>query len=130
MINESINDNGKNINSIICEIMKNVDYDKNGLIEFEEFLKATIDKKQLTSESNLLMAFSIFFLGDNGGSNLKTKSIKEKRITYKEIHRTIFGETSTKINLTKDILEELGKSLNDEIGFEEFKSIIVKDEKY
>lgn len=125
-IDEISIDNGKDINSIISDIMKNVDYDKNGLIEFEEFLKATIDKQQLTSDSNLVLAFSIFFLGDNGNSNLKTKSIKEKKITYKEIHRTIFGESSTKTNLTKDILEELGKSLNDEIGFEEFKSIIVK----
>ena len=41
-------------------IMKNVDVDRNGYIEYSEFLLASINKKELLSKENLKKAFQLF----------------------------------------------------------------------
>jgi calcium-dependent protein kinase len=41
-------------------IMKNCDTDKNGHIDYSEFISATIDKRKLLSKERLKHAFSIF----------------------------------------------------------------------
>ena len=40
--------------------MRNCDTDKNGHIDYSEFISATIDKKKLLSKERLKHAFSIF----------------------------------------------------------------------
>ena len=40
-------------------IFRSIDHDNNGYIEYEEFLRATIDKDLLLSEPNLQMAFDL-----------------------------------------------------------------------
>ena len=47
-------------------IMKNCDTDKNGHIDYSEFISATIDKRKLLSKERLKHAFSIFDRDDNG----------------------------------------------------------------
>ena len=44
----------------VNRIMKHVDTDSNGYIDYTEFLKATIDRQRLLSKSNLQLAFSTF----------------------------------------------------------------------
>lgn len=44
----------------VARIMKNVDSDKNGSIDYSEFISATIDKRKLLSKERLKAAFSIF----------------------------------------------------------------------
>jgi calcium-dependent protein kinase len=41
-------------------IMKTVDMDKNGCIDYSEFISATIDKRKLLSKERLRAAFSLF----------------------------------------------------------------------
>ncbi len=48
------------------KIMKNVDIDKNGHIDYSEFISATIDKRKLFSKDRLKAAFAIFDKDDNG----------------------------------------------------------------
>ena len=40
--------------------MQNVDIDKNGCIDYSEFIAATIDKRKLLSKERLKAAFAIF----------------------------------------------------------------------
>jgi calcium-dependent protein kinase len=46
--------------------MKNVDIDRNGWIDYSEFISATIDKRKLLSKERLKAAFSIFDRDENG----------------------------------------------------------------
>lgn len=48
------------------KIMQNVDTDKNGWIDYSEFISATIDKRKLLSKERLKTAFAIFDRDDNG----------------------------------------------------------------
>lgn len=41
-------------------IMKSVDIDKNGCIDYSEFISATIDKRKLLSKERLKQAFALF----------------------------------------------------------------------
>lgn len=50
----------------VDRIMKNVDIDRNGHIDYSEFIAATIDKRKLLSKERLKAAFSIFDRDDNG----------------------------------------------------------------
>jgi len=47
-------------------IMANVDIDKNGCIDYSEFIAATVDKRKLLSKERLKAAFAIFDRDDNG----------------------------------------------------------------
>lgn len=64
------------------EIFKEVDLDKNGTIEFSEWVVASIDKRQLLTDEKLKIAFSIFDK-DGGGS-----------ISPEEVKATLVGKNS------------------------------------
>ena len=59
----------------IDEIIKIIDKDNSGTVEFQEFIRATVDLNQLLSEKNLKMAFNNFDK-DNSGE-LTELEIKE-----------------------------------------------------
>eukprot|EP00358_Blepharisma_japonicum_P005993 CAMPEP_0202943696 /NCGR_PEP_ID=MMETSP1395-20130829/4224_1 /ASSEMBLY_ACC=CAM_ASM_000871 /TAXON_ID=5961 /ORGANISM="Blepharisma japonicum, Strain Stock R1072" /LENGTH=96 /DNA_ID=CAMNT_0049641497 /DNA_START=351 /DNA_END=638 /DNA_ORIENTATION=+ len=48
------------------QIMKEVDTDANGFIDYTEFLKATIDMRKILSTENLKAAFKLFDRDGNG----------------------------------------------------------------
>ena len=50
----------------VDRILANVDLDKNGHIDYSEFISATIDKRKLLSKERLKAAFGIFDRDDNG----------------------------------------------------------------
>jgi len=47
-------------------IMKTVDFDDNGSIEFTEWCTATMDKRKMLSKDRLRAAFNIFDTNQNG----------------------------------------------------------------
>jgi calcium-dependent protein kinase len=53
------------------QLFNNIDADKNGMIEFEEFLIASINKKKLLNEDNLKKAFEKFDFDGNGKIDIK-----------------------------------------------------------
>jgi len=50
----------------VNRIMKNVDADQNGHIDYSEFVMATLNKKNLISADRLETAFKIFDKDNNG----------------------------------------------------------------
>ena len=55
-------------------IMKNVDFDENGYIEFSEFVTAGMDKRKMLSQDRLKAAFKIFDI--NGDGSISMQEVK------------------------------------------------------
>ena len=77
-----------------------IDVDKNGFIEYEEFLRAGLDKGKILTEYNLDTAFKLFDI-----NNKEKMSEKEK-------------------NVWQILMEEAGININEGIKKEDFKRII------
>ena len=98
----------------IDNIFKSIDHDNNGYIEYEEFLRATVDRNLLLSESNLRHAYDIFDLDKNG------------LISVEEVKNIIGGGKNIPDNIITDLLAEIDKKNDEEITFQEFKEIMNK----
>lgn len=101
--------------SEIKEIFENSDHDQNGFLEFEEFLKATLNKDVLLCEENLKEAFKIFS-SDNSAEEISCNEIKE----------TLFGNKTVKDSLVQDLMKEIGKQPHEKLSFDEFKQIMLE----
>ena len=96
------------------KVVESIDFDGNGYIEYEEFIRVTIPKEQLFTDANLRTAFDMFDLDKNG-----TISLTE----FKEI----LGLGKNKdINVNKELLKEIPIKGNEEINFEQFKKILLE----
>ena len=95
------------------KVVESIDFDGNGYIEYEEFIRVTLPKEQLFTDANLKTAFDMFDLDKNG-----TISLTE----FKEI----LGLGKNKdINVNNELLEEIPIKGNEEINFEQFKRILL-----
>ena len=98
----------------VDEIFGNIDYDNNGTISFDEFVKAAIDKKKLLTEEKLKAAFSLF--DRNGDGDIEAKELKE-----------VIGDDNTKEdNIWMQMIKEVDLDGNGVIDFEEFKAMMKK----
>jgi len=98
----------------IDNIFRSIDHDNNGYIEYEEFLRATLDRNLLLSESNLRHAFDIFDIDKNGS------------ISVEETKNIIGGGKNIPDNIITDLFAEIDKGTDEEITFEEFKEIMIR----
>jgi calcium-dependent protein kinase len=101
----------------IDQIFKNIDSDNNCVIEFEEFVRAAVDKEKLLTEDILKFAFRYF---DKDGSG---------EITPIEIGNVFFAGRQDDPEIQKQIifiLNQLDINGDGKISFEEF-SIIMKN---
>ena len=96
-------------NKEIQTIMDSVDLDKNGYIEYQEFLTATVDVKKLLTEENLKKAFEMFDK-DNSGN-----------ISSEEIQKVLGLDNVHSEQTWKKIVKEIDSDGDGEISFEEFK---------
>jgi calcium-dependent protein kinase len=98
-------------------IFKNIDGDNNGYIEYEEFVRAAVDKESFLQENVLRFAFR-YFDKDNSGE-----------ISYDEIKEVFEESVSDKCKveqaLTK-IIKEVDVNGDGRISFEEFSWIMRK----
>ena len=98
-------------------IFKNIDADNNGYIQYEEFVRAAIDKDSFLQENVLRFAFR-YFDKDNSGE-----------ISYDEIQE-VFEESvadKTKVQQSlKKIISEVDTNGDGIISFEEFSAIMRK----
>jgi len=96
----------------VDQIMNNADVDRNGFIDYSEFLAASMDKKQLLSKQNLKKAFDLF---DRDGSGY---------ISAEEV-KTILGigkQFSEKV--WQDLIGEVDQNSDGQISFEEFEKMM------
>jgi len=94
--------------------MQSVDTDRNGTIDYNEFLTATMDKEKLTSKTNLEFAFKSF---DRDGSG---------KINLNEI-KAIFNNSTVKDDdVFQKIIKEADDNNDGEISLDEFKTLMIK----
>ena len=93
-----------------------LDGDNNGFIEYEEFLRACVDKKEILTENNLKYAFK--FLDHNESGKLNVQKIIYAFMNQKN--------KMFEISISKDISDVDGDG-DGEINFSEFKKLMTNN---
>ena len=100
---------------VVENIIKSIDLDGNGVVDYNEFLNCTMNRDKILSKKNLQYAFNAFDKDGNGS------------ISIDEI-MSIFKKTSN--NVDKKVFEKMMKDADGNgdgaIEFEEFNSIMEK----
>ena len=93
-----------------------LDGDNNGFIEYEEFLRACVDKKEILTESNLKYAFK--FLDNDGSGKLNVQ-----KIVYSFMNKE---NKMFEMSVSKDI-SDFDEDGDGEINFKEFKKLMMNN---
>ena len=109
--------NKEEIEKKVDNLFKILDADINGFIEYEEFLRACIDKKELFNDAYLKYAFK--FLDRNNNNVLSSEQIISSFLVKKK--KNDLFELSI-INAINDVDEDEDGKIN----FEEFKRLMLK----
>ena len=91
------------------KIINSMDYDNNGYIEYEEFIRATIPKENLFTDVNLKTAFELFDLDKNGS------------ISLNEIKEVLGIKKNDDDKVIEELMNEVQRTGNQEINFQQFK---------
>jgi calcium-dependent protein kinase len=102
----------KEIDDTIDDIFLLLDGANRGFIEYEEFMRATIDPKIVLSDENLVYAFN-FFDRDNTG-----------RISVEKI-MSIFVDDKVNEEVFRSIFNEIDTNQDGEIDYQEFKDMML-----
>lgn len=98
----------------LAKIIKKIDQDKSGFIEYEEFVRAAINKKELLSEQNLLNAFKLFDKDGSGG------------ITPNEL-KALLGITSKYSDkVWNEVINQIEHNKENEVTYKEFQNMMQK----
>ena len=97
---------------IVEKIMNEVDSDKNGYIEYSEFLKANIDTKKFLSKKNFDEAFQLFDKDGNG------------KISAEELKNILEGDNIVDSNAWSKIIQEFDINGDGEIDIDEFNQLL------
>lgn len=96
--------------------INSVDADKNGFIEYEEFLRATIDSELLFTQQNLKACFDFFDKDSSGYLSIdEVKSVLG-----------IEGSTEKEKEIINSLVGQLDENGDNMISFEEFRNMITK----
>ena len=94
------------------EIFNLLDGEKRGYIEYEEFLRAGLDRKQILTEENLKYAFNFFDKENNGYiTKDRMKIFFVKPIIDEELYNRTF--------------DEIDKNKDGKIDYQEFKDMML-----
>ena len=91
-----------------------IDFDGNGSIEYEEFIRVTLPKEQLFTDLNLKTAFDMFDLDKNG------------TISMNEILEVIGSDKEIDKSVIEQLKGEILKEGDEEIDFKRFKEIMLE----
>ena len=108
---------GQSLKKDVSDIFKKLDMDNNGLIEYEEFVRAAVSKEKFTNDNILKFAFRYFDKDNNG------------EITINEIEEVFENCLDEKKNFRgtlKQIIEEVDSNNDGVISFEEFSNVMKK----
>ncbi|CDJ46330.1 CAM kinase, CDPK family TgCDPK1, putative [Eimeria brunetti] len=95
------------------QVLEAVDFDKNGFIEYSEFVTVAMDRKTLLSRQRLERAFGMF---DSDGSG---------KISSSEL-ATIFGVSELDSEAWRRVLAEVDRNNDGEVDFEEFQQMLLR----
>lgn len=99
----------------VDDIISRIDQDKNEFIEYEEFIRATVNLDDLLTEENLLLAFNSF---DGDGSGM---------LSHEEIKNALgFVEDDSDNKVIEKIISEIDINGDGFISFIEFKELMLK----
>ena len=96
----------------IEHIFEIIDSDRNGYIEYQEFLRILCDKDKLFSEENLKCAFNLL------------DEEKKGIIVWDNINKFIFNGQNLKSDLIDEYLNQIGLTRDSEINFDKFCEIM------
>lgn len=99
------------------ELIKSLDTDGNQYIEYEEFLRATVNSDLLLNEKNLEMAFKYF--DKDGSGKLSPEEVKH-------ILGVSHADKDKEAEIIKKIISEVDTNGDGEISFDEFKILMKK----
>ena len=102
------------IENVIDDIFLLLDGDNNGFIEFEEFLRACIDKKKILNNETLEYAFRFL---DKDNSHILTVN--------KIIKAFVNKKNKTLEEIFKNTIKEVDKDNDGKINFSEFKQLML-----
>lgn len=93
-----------------------IDVDGNGFIEYEEFLRAAMNKERILTEKNLQAVFNLFDKDRSG------------KISISEIRNILGGEGDLKITdeVWSQVVSEMDNNGDGEVEFKEFKAMMNK----
>ena len=94
-------------------IMKEIDSDSNGFIDYSEFLRANLDIRKLLSRNNLKQAFKMFDK-DSSGS-----------ISANELKKVLQGDMNIDDSVWQEIIQLVDQNGDGEIDLNEFQDIIL-----
>jgi calcium-dependent protein kinase len=99
----------------LCELFKSIDVDKNGKIDYTEFLAATMQKKMYLKEERLYEAFCNFDLDGCG------------KITKKELMSVLKAEPNQESEF-ENIIKSIDKNGEGSINYKEFLEMMGYDD--
>ena len=94
-------------------IMENADSDKNGYLDYTEFLRATIHTSKICTKENLLQAFKYF---DENGNGV---------IEVNELRTALTDGAHITEDLVMEIMKEADKNHDGQIDLNEFEDLLV-----
>lgn len=94
-------------------IMENADSDKNGYLDYTEFLRATIHSNKICTKENLLQAFKYF---DENGNGV---------IEMDELKAALTDGAHITEDLVVEIMKEADKNHDGQIDLNEFEDLLV-----
>eukprot|EP00830_Metopus_es_P016095 TRINITY_DN4873_c0_g1_i1.p1 TRINITY_DN4873_c0_g1~~TRINITY_DN4873_c0_g1_i1.p1 ORF type:complete len:354 (-),score=73.68 TRINITY_DN4873_c0_g1_i1:9-1070(-) len=109
---ESLNFNADIASREVDEVFNNVDLNKNGVIDYNEFIVANLKRVQITSEANLKEAFGFFDLRKRG------------YIDIDDLRQVFSGMCSD--STLQNIVDDADLNHDGKISYEEFKSMMSK----
>ena len=117
---EGIQKSGIDIQSLgldLKEVLSNIDSNNSGVIDYTEFIAATLEKKKYMREDRLWSAFRVFDVDGNG------------TISKAELHKILNGGVLGDMDMGKnidDLIRECDLDGDGEISFEEFFKMMSK----
>ena len=97
---------------LVDMVMREVDTDGSGFMDYTEFLKASIDQKKLLSQKNLERAFSLF--DRDGSGTISTAEIRKVLVSGSVVDESIWA----------NILNEVDENGDGEIDVKEFEALL------
>ena len=94
-------DTKKDLEQEVDRVMKIIDVDGNGFIEYEEFLRASLDKNKILTQENVQIVFKLFDVNNKGSiSPAELKKVMGQNVD--DINEDVWDEIIRDIDLNKD----------------------------